>query len=149
MIRIICGSCGTSQGCKTAADGVLSLPEAEEARLVARKVAEYVTDRKVSTCETAKWPGINETEKDEKDKPEKENAAESVSTAEKGTAACPDEALLRSMKLADLKKLAASLGIDASGMKSKAAVASAIAAVSGSGAGGCELPTLDAEGPVL
>ncbi|MCI8857413.1 MAG: hypothetical protein HFH26_12840 [Clostridiaceae bacterium] len=43
MIRIKCGTCGTSQGYKTAADGKLTLPRTEEARLVARGVAEYVT----------------------------------------------------------------------------------------------------------
>ena len=43
MIRIICGTCGTSQGYKTAADGELTLPAAEEKRLVSRGVAEYAT----------------------------------------------------------------------------------------------------------
>lgn len=44
MIKIKCGTCGTSQGYKTAADGYISLPVAEEARLVARNVAEYMTE---------------------------------------------------------------------------------------------------------
>ena len=43
MIQIICGTCGTSQGYKTKNDGTLTLPAAEERRLVARGVAEYVT----------------------------------------------------------------------------------------------------------
>jgi len=43
MIRIICGTCGTSKGYKTVADGDLTLPAAEEKRLVDRGVAEYVT----------------------------------------------------------------------------------------------------------
>lgn len=43
MIRVICGTCGTSRGYKTAADGVISLPADEEKRLVRRGVAEYVT----------------------------------------------------------------------------------------------------------
>lgn len=43
MIRITCGTCGTSQGYKTAADGPLALPASEEKRLVRRGVAEYVT----------------------------------------------------------------------------------------------------------
>ena len=43
MIRIKCGTCGTSQGYKTAADGKLTLSREEEARLVARGVADYVT----------------------------------------------------------------------------------------------------------
>lgn len=43
MIQIKSGTCGTSQGYKTRADGELSLPISEEARLVARGVAKYVT----------------------------------------------------------------------------------------------------------
>lgn len=43
MIEIKCGTCGTSQGYKTASDGPLSLPAAEERRLVSRGVAAYVT----------------------------------------------------------------------------------------------------------
>lgn len=42
MIQIKSGTCGTSQGYKTRADGELSLPISEEARLVARGAAEYV-----------------------------------------------------------------------------------------------------------
>ena len=43
MIRITCGTCGTSRGYKTQADGALTLPAAEEQRLVRRGVAEYAT----------------------------------------------------------------------------------------------------------
>lgn len=43
MIRIKCGTCGTSKGYKTQADGAFSLPISEEARLVSRGVADYVT----------------------------------------------------------------------------------------------------------
>lgn len=43
MIRIKCGTCGTSKGYKTKADGAISLPAPEEARLVARGVAAYAT----------------------------------------------------------------------------------------------------------
>ncbi len=43
MIRIICGTCGTSQGYKAEDDGAFALPTAEEKRLVSRGVAEYVT----------------------------------------------------------------------------------------------------------
>ena len=42
MIRIKCGTCGTSQGYKTRADGDFVLPAAEERRLISRGVAEYV-----------------------------------------------------------------------------------------------------------
>ena len=53
MIRIICGTCGTSKGYKTEADGNLALPAAEEKRLVARGVAEYVTKPVIGTDDTA------------------------------------------------------------------------------------------------
>lgn len=43
MIYITCGTCGTSKGYKTAADGAISLPAPEEARLVRRGVASYAT----------------------------------------------------------------------------------------------------------
>ena len=43
MIRIICGTCETVLGYKTRADGELTLPAAQEKRLVERGVAEYVT----------------------------------------------------------------------------------------------------------
>lgn len=43
MIKINCGTCGTSQGYKTAADGAFSLPATEENRLISRGVAEYAT----------------------------------------------------------------------------------------------------------
>lgn len=43
MIKIKCGTCGTSQGYKTESDGELTLPAAEEKRLVDRGVAKYVT----------------------------------------------------------------------------------------------------------
>ena len=43
MIYITCGTCGTSQGYKNKNDGAITLPAAEERRLVARGVAEYVT----------------------------------------------------------------------------------------------------------
>ena len=43
MIYITCGTCGTSQGYKNKNDGAITLPAAEERRLVARGVAEHVT----------------------------------------------------------------------------------------------------------
>lgn len=43
MIKIICGTCETALGYKTRADGELTLPAAQEKRLVERGVAEYVT----------------------------------------------------------------------------------------------------------
>ena len=49
MIYITCGTCGTSQGYKNRNDGALTLPAAEERRLVARGVAEYVTRPLIGT----------------------------------------------------------------------------------------------------
>lgn len=43
MIKITCGTCGTSKGFKTSADEGFTLPAEEEKRLVSRGVAEYVT----------------------------------------------------------------------------------------------------------
>jgi hypothetical protein len=43
MIFITCGTCATSQGIKTSKSGELHLPPEEEARLVKRGVARYVT----------------------------------------------------------------------------------------------------------
>lgn len=56
MIRIICGTCGTSDGYKTATDGELTLPATEEERLVARGVAEYVTRPIMSPASDADSP---------------------------------------------------------------------------------------------
>lgn len=56
MIRIICGTCGTSKGYKTAADGELTLSAAEEKRLVARGVAEYVTRPVIGPASDADSP---------------------------------------------------------------------------------------------
>jgi hypothetical protein len=43
MIFITCGTCATSQGLKNSKSGELHLPPEEEARLVNRGVARYVT----------------------------------------------------------------------------------------------------------
>lgn len=43
MIKITCGTCGTSKGFKTSGDGEFTLSADEEKRLVSRGVAEYVT----------------------------------------------------------------------------------------------------------
>lgn len=79
MIRIKCGTCGTSQGYKTAADGKLTLPREEEARLVSRGVADYVTKPILSTA-PAPGGAAEDTPKDGAGVtlPEAENAAESM-----------------------------------------------------------------------
>lgn len=56
MINIICGTCGTSKGYKTASDGDFFLPAAEEARLVARGVAAYVTKPIIGPAEAVATP---------------------------------------------------------------------------------------------
>ena len=85
MIRIKCGTCGTSQGYKTAADGKLTLPREEETRLVSRGVADYVTRPILSTAPAPETPtggtldgGTGVT------LPESENAAPGAKTAERG-----------------------------------------------------------------
>lgn len=62
MIRIKCGTCGTSQGYKTVADGRLTLPCEEEARLVFRGVADYVTKPILNTAPDAGAPAGEEDE---------------------------------------------------------------------------------------
>lgn len=51
MIEIICGVYGGKDGMKRPGDGAFSLPAAEEARLVARKVARYVDPPKQADTE--------------------------------------------------------------------------------------------------
>lgn len=56
MIRIICGTCETALGYKTRADGELTLPAAQEKRLVERGVAEYVTRPIINPASDADGP---------------------------------------------------------------------------------------------
>lgn len=123
MIRIICGTCGTSAGLKTSADGYFSLPAGEERRLVERHVAEYA----MVPAETPIQPVATDCSSDF------ERAACVGMTEDKPSAEGLKPAYLHrdqlmEMKFSELKEMAAGMGIDVSRMRSKAEVAEAIAA---------------------
>ena len=139
MIRIICGTCGTSKGYKTAADGELALPVAEEKRLVARGVAEYMTRPVMSPASDADSPvdggdgggaGINSPGED----PPVEGLGNGGSEDPAG--GLPDSAetldivnghftreSLMLMRRPDMEKLAGDLGVDVSRCKNKGDIA--------------------------
>lgn len=119
MIYITCGTCGTSQGYKSKNDGTLTLPAAEEKRLVARGVAEYVTkpiinrdDDAESSSGGSNTPGTKDgaqTLKDGMEIPETLDIVDGHFTEES----------LREMTNANLAKLGADLGLDVKKCKNK------------------------------
>ena len=131
MIRIICGTCGTSQGYKTAADGKLSLPAAEEKRLVFRGVAEYVTMPIIENdpdAPPAPPTGDEETE-DEQQTAGGDPPAESVTGGEETDGDTDAEvARLEKLQRKDLEAMAADMGVDISGAKNKHDIAVLIVA---------------------
>ena len=143
MIRIICGTCGTSKGYKTAADGELALPAAEERRLVARSVAEYVTRPVMSPASDADSPvdggdgggaGINS--------PNEDPPVDGHFTRES----------LMLMRRSDMEKLAGDLGVDVSRCKNKGDIADQLVEVEVEApveVDGGAPPELGAEAPVL
>lgn len=155
MIKIKCGTCGTSQGYMTPSSGELSLPASEEARLVARGVADYVTRPVIGDHDAAATPpdggddgGAGENT------PDMEVPAEGLEAPGGNGIGHLDEEQLLTMKLVDLKALAEDMGIDTSGLKSKADYAKAIAAVEVEPGELCtkdgeDLPDLGAEDPVI
>ena len=168
MIRIICGTCGTSKGYKTAADGELTLPAAEEKRLVARGVAEYVTRPVMSPASDADSPvdggdgggtGINPPGED----PPVERLENGGS--EDPTVGLPDSAetldivdghftreSLMLMRRPDMEKLAGDLGVDVSRCKNKGDIADLLVEVEAEAPaedGGEAPPELGAEDPVV
>lgn len=130
MIYIISGTCGTSKGYMTPANGALSLPVEEEARLVRRGVARYVTVPVVGQAGDVATPTGGE-DKDGADKtpPEVETPAEGVEAPNGNGVGHLDEEQLKTMSLDDLKALAKELGVKTTGLRSIAAYAKAIAAV--------------------
>lgn len=150
MIRIKCGTCGTSQGYKTQADGALTLPAAEERRLVARGVAEYVTKPIIGTDSgvatpgeggDAGWQGDTPTERapsstgletgdneDDGSAELQEGAVEADDTLDIVDGHFTRESLLR-MKRSDMEKLAADFGIDARKCRNKDEIADLLVAV--------------------
>lgn len=175
MIRITCGTCGTSQGYKTKNDGALTLPAAEERRLVARGVAEYVTrpiigpDTGVATpaeSEGGSGAGVTPPENNPastgQETGESEDGGEDEDTTElqEGEVEADDaldivdghftrESLLR-MQRPDMEKLAADFGIDARKCRNKGEIADLLVAVEVQPEDSGEAPPeLGAEGPVV
>lgn len=123
MIRITSGTVRTSLGLKTSKDKPFILPPKEEQRFIDRKVASRVYEEapfeRVATLPDATdgdGAGVNS--------PENENGAEVEETT--GHLNAED---LMGMSLPELKQLAADMGVDATGMKTKQDYAKAIAAV--------------------
>ncbi len=173
MIYITCGTCGTSQGYKSKNDGAIALPAAEERRLVARGVAEYVTkpvigpDTGVATpAEGEDGGGAGETPPEGdpastgQETGESGGAGEETAELQEGEAEAPDtldivdghftiESLME-LSRAEMEKLAADLGVNVSKCRNKSEIAALLAAVEVHADGDREaLPELDAEGPVV
>lgn len=114
MIFITSGTCGTSQGLKTSKDGLLSLPEAEEARLVRRGVAKY-PDNLVA------MPSVGEEAGEPiADMGKAENAAEGTEAQRL------DPEQLKERTNAELRGLAEEMGIDCKKLRTKAQLIAAI-----------------------
>ena len=172
MIQIICGTCGTSQGYKTKNDGTLTLSTAEERRLVARGVAEYVTkpiigpDTGVATsAEGAGDGGAGATPLEDgpscmgQETIKNGSVDEGTADLKEGEAEAPDtldivnghftiESLME-LSRADMENLAADLGVEVKRTMNKSEIAALLCAVEVQpGGSGEALPELGAEGPV-
>ncbi len=143
MIHITCGTCGTSQGYKTRADGPLSFPAPEEARLVSRGVASYVTKPVIGPDASAATPvpAYEDTAKLQ------EGEAEASDDLEIVDGHFTTESLMR-LTRADMEKLAESLGVDISKCRNKGEIAEVLSAVELQD-GDDTPPDLSAEGPVV
>ena len=174
MIQIKCGTCGTSKGYKTQADGAFTLPAAEERRLVARGVADYVTkpiigpDTGVATLVKGGDDGNQGDTLTERDPASEgletgESGGEGEAPAElqEGEGEAPDtldivdghfttESLME-LSRADMEKLAADMGVDVKKCRNKSEIAALLAAVEvhTDGDGGEAPPELGAEAPVV
>lgn len=168
MIYITCGTCGTSQGCKTRKDGALTLPAAEERRLVARGVAEYVTrpifspvggvDTPVEGLNSggaginppAVPPSLEGLENDGSGIPG-EDLSGDEDTLDIVNGHFTADSLLR-LTRAGMEELAADLGVDVSRCRNKSEIAALLAQVQVEAPaedGGEAPPELGAEGPVV
>lgn len=166
MIRIICGTCGTSDGYKTAADGAIFLPAAEEKRLVRRGVAEYVTRPVIASVpdspvegENGGGAGINPPDEDP---PVKglENGGSGIPAVDlPGSAETVDiidghfdrESLMQ-LTRQQMEKLAEDLGVDISKCKNKGDIADLLIEVeveAPTETGDRVPPELGAESPVV
>lgn len=123
MIKITSGTCRTSLGLKTSKDKPFSLPPAEEQRLIDRNVAARVyQEAPQEPVATPPAPPVGK--------------GVCVNMHEENTGAEGDELAgnldadqLKKMKPDDLKQLAADMGIDTAGLRTREGYAKAIAAV--------------------
>ncbi len=173
MIYITCGTCGTSHGYKTRNDGALTLPAAEEWRLVARGVAEYVTkpvigpDTGVATpAESGDDSGTGVTTPENapastgQETGDSSGADEDTGERHEGEAEAPDtldivdghftiESLME-LSRADMEKVAADLGVEVKRTMNKSEIAALLTTVEVHVDGGGEAPPeLGAEAPVV
>ena len=116
MIRIICCTCGTTQGYKTETDGALTLPAAEERRLVSRGVAEYVTRPIIGPASGADRPADGGSDTPAGDLP---GSAEAVDIID---GHFDRESLLQLTRF-QLERLAGDLGVDISRCRNKGDIA--------------------------
>lgn len=168
MIQIKSGTCGTSQGFKTKADGALSLPISEEARLVSRGVAAYVTrpiigpDSGVATPHSGvsnRGAGVNTPDGRQRAEGEDSGEEETADVCT-GTADIIDtldiidghftKESLMEMERKDMEALAADLGVDVKKCRNKGEIADLLAAVEVQvEEDGCEAaPDLSTEDPM-
>ena len=132
MIRIKCGTCGTSKGYKTHADGAIALPATEEARLVARGVADYVTVPIIDNSPNAPTTppaGGGELEKGSQDTPGGTPPSKAATEGVEGDA---EVKRLERMSKDDLLQMAQDMGVDISGAKNNHERAVLIAAAGAS-----------------
>ena len=159
MIYITCGTCGTSQGYKNKNDGAITLPAAEERRLVARRVAEYVTkpiigsDTGVATPEgTPASTGLETGESggaDEETAELREGETEAPDTLDIVDGHFTTESLME-LSRAEMEKLAADLGVDVKKCRNKSDIAALLVTVEVNADGYVEAPPeLGAEAPVV
>jgi len=134
MIRIICGTCDSSRGLLTGKNGPVELPAQEEARLVRRGVAEYVIPVSMEPEETDAGPfpellGFDDDESacEGLGVVAEETSAEGLPEGQRTGHLDPEQ--LKTMKLADLKAMAAEMDVDCTGLRSREDYANAIAAV--------------------
>lgn len=165
MIRIKCGTCGTSQGYKTNADGELSLPTAEETRLVARGVAEYVTRPIIggaTPCGTSEHKEAGVNTPDESTASESSDEGEGADETETHDGAVDVDCVLdivdghftkeslTKMERKDMEALAIDLGLDVKKCRNKGEIADLLSAVEvqPEADAGEAPPDLSIEGPV-
>lgn len=173
MIYITCGTCGTSKGYKNKNDGAITLPAAEERRLVARGVAEYVTKPVISPDTGVATPaegedgggmGVTTPENDPastgQETGESGGTDEETADLQEGEAEASDtldivdghftaESLME-LSRAEMEKLAADLGVEVKRNMNKSEIAALLCTVEVQpGDSGEAPPELNAEGPVV